>query len=419
MAFMLSVPGNTPVDRHLDTDGLAQVEFGADIKEKEFFLRPDISFFNHGSYGAVPRRVLKLQEEYNREREVHPDFWFRLNAKRYLDQARELVAQYVGAHTDNIQLVRNATTAINCVVRSYPFAAGDALLRCTFTYGAITNLCEDFTSRIRPDVESVNLQLSFPPASEDDILKEHEKILSQHPNIKVAIIDHITSPSSIIMPLKRLVDLCHSHGVKVIVDGAHCLGQLPLDLENLGADVYTANAHKWLYTPRGCAILYLSKESQAWAQPPNTSWQIGRSLDKQFFDQGTQDHIPMICCKHGLEFYQAVGGMDQIVKYTRTLADEAVKLIEAEVGLKPAALPKSMEAPNLRLLEFPPLKEFPISSENLWKLHRALFGETSVFSLIVPVSGKFYLRICTQIYMTREDVASLVQVLKDFFSTQA
>ncbi|KAK3764738.1 hypothetical protein RRG08_042047 [Elysia crispata] len=412
---MLQVPQNIPRDRSLETDGLADVKFGAEIREKEFLLRPGVAFFNHGSYGTVPRRVLKLQQEYSYEREEHPDFWTRLNSKRYLDQARAALAQFVGADLENLQLVVNATQAINSVVKSFPFAKGDALLHCSYTYGAIANLCEDFTSRVKPDVESVNVKLSFPPKSEDDVVKKYEEILDQHPNIKLAVIDHITSPSSIILPVKRLLDLCHSRGIKVVVDGAHCLGQLSLNLEDLGADAYVANAHKWLYTPRGCAILYLKKESHAWARPLSTSWQIGRSLDMQFFDQGTLDHTPLICSLHGLEFYQALGGMDRVVGYTRAMADEAVEVIQRELGLKPAQLPKSMEAPNLRLVEFPPLKKFPYSVENLWILHKTLFGEASVFGLIIPVEGKFYLRISTQVYTSKEDIAALVQVLKNFF----
>ncbi|RUS85918.1 hypothetical protein EGW08_006321 [Elysia chlorotica] len=109
-------------------------------------------------------------------------------------------------------------------------------------------------------------------------------------------------------------------------------------------------------------------------------------------------------------FYQ-----DRVVGYTRAMADQAVEAIEREVGIKPAPLPKSMEAPNMRLLEFPPLKMFPYSVENLWKLHRAVFGDSSVFGLIVPLDGRFYLRISTQVYTSKDDIATLVQVLKDFF----
>lgn len=413
------VPGNTPNNRSLEKDGLADIEFGAAIKEKEFFLDPNVAFFNHGSYGTVPRRVYKLQNEYNLERETHLDFWTRLNAKHYVDQARTALAKFVGAEVENLQLVVNATQGINCVVRSFPFSPGDGLLNCSYTYGAITNLCEDFTSRIRPEVQNVTVKLQFPPTSEDYVVKKYEEILDQHRNIKLAIIDHITSPSSVVMPVKKLVDLCHSRGVKVIVDGAHCLGQLSLNLEELGAEAYVTNAHKWLYSPRGCAILHLNKESQAWARPLATSWHFTRSLDNQFFDQGTRDHVPEICSRHGLEFYEALGGMDRIVSYTRAMADEAVQMIEREVGLKPAQIPKSMEAPNLRMLEFPPLQAFPYSVENLWLLHRALFGDTPVFGLIVPVDEKFYLRISTQIYTSKQDVVALVQVLKNFFKDKA
>ncbi|RUS85917.1 hypothetical protein EGW08_006320, partial [Elysia chlorotica] len=194
MAYiMTSFPQNIPSDRCLQTDGLADVQFGADMRDREFLLKPGVVFFNHGSYGTVPRRVLKIQEEYNYEREEHPDFWTRLNSKRYVDQARAALAQFVGAEVENLQLVVNATQAINSVVKSFPFSKGDALLNCSYTYGAITNLCEDLAARIRPDVENVNLKLPYPPTSEDDVVKKYEEILDQHPNIKLAVIGSFLS----------------------------------------------------------------------------------------------------------------------------------------------------------------------------------------------------------------------------------
>uniref|UniRef100_A0A0B7B5C9 Aminotransferase class V domain-containing protein n=1 Tax=Arion vulgaris TaxID=1028688 RepID=A0A0B7B5C9_9EUPU len=350
------------------------------------------------------------------EREEHPDIWFRLNAKYYVDKTRQTVADFVGADVQNVLLVSNATTAINTVVKCCPFKSGQAILDTSLTYGAVQNLCLDFTSRIRPDVQRVCLQLDFPIESEDYIIQKYKEILEQHPEIKLVILDHITSPTSILMPVKKLVDICHQHGAVVVIDGAHTIGHLPINVKELGADIYTSNLHKWAYAPRGSAFLWYDSKHAGWILPENTSWQMGLALDKQFFDQGTRDHISLICARHALQFYEAIGGMDKIVGYTSDLAKKAKEIFVKEVGLEDV-LPESLEAPGLRSVRFPTLPKFPCSESNVWSLHKALFGNSNVFGIIYAISGAYYLRYSIQIYNDLDDVKAIAKVIKDFLDS--
>ncbi|XP_055872885.1 uncharacterized protein LOC106079294 isoform X1 [Biomphalaria glabrata] len=414
MIFRVPNPGNVTLSYKLNTEGLETVKFGKEIKEKEFLLDPDICFLNHGSYGTVPRRIADLQVKYNLEREKHPDFWFRLNCKQYVDQSRQTVADFIGADVENVMLVCNSTTALNTALKSFPFKSGDAVLDTTLTYGAIYRLCKDFTSRIRPDVERVNLEIEFPIASEDDIIEKYEEIFKKHPNIKVAIIDHITSPTSIVMPVKRLVELCHNKGIVVFIDGAHCIGHLPLDMQDLGADIYTCNLHKWTYAPRGAAVLWFDSKHAGWINPPNTSWRIGETLDCQFFDQGTRDHVPTICARHGLEFYEAIGGMTKIIQYTSSLADQVKDLFIKELGFEPLSIPQALEAPNMRLVKLPPFSKFPCTEEGSVALQKAIFGGTNVFGVLVLVKTDIYLRFSVQVYNDIDDFKEFIKIYRDF-----
>ncbi|BFZ05758.1 hypothetical protein BsWGS_08796 [Bradybaena similaris] len=415
-AIMESYPGCKPREYDLDTQNLSSVKFGKEIKGKEFYLNPDTVFFNHGSYGTVPRRVREIQMKYMQEQEEHPDLWFRITAKYYMDKARQEVADFVGADVKDLLLVSNATTAINNIVKSFPFKPGDALLDTSLTYGEVKNLCADFTSRLRPDVRRIILQLHFPIESADDIIQKYEEILKQNPEIKMVILDHITSPTSIVMPIERIIDICHKHGAVVLVDGAHAIGQISLNMKTIGADVYISNLHKWCFAPRGVAFLWFDSKHVGWIHPSNTSWQVGLSLDKQFFDQGTRDHSPLICARHALQFYMGIGGMDKIVGYTRQLADTAMEIFTSELGLEAIQIPESLQAPNMRLVKLPAFAKFPCTEANTWPLHQALFGGTKVFGLLVCISGAHYLRYSIQIYNDLEDVREVAKVIQDFIA---
>ncbi|CAL1535088.1 unnamed protein product [Lymnaea stagnalis] len=411
---MDTYPGNQAEEYELDVKGLDDVKFGQDIRRKEFLLQPDIAFLNHGSYGTVPRRIFDMQIKYNLERERHPDFWFRLNCKYYFDKSRKAVADFIGADVDNLMLVDNATTALNTAVKSYPFKAGDALLDTDQTYGSIHNLCGDFTSRLRPDVERVKVKIEFPIESEDDIIRKYEEIFQKHPNIKVVIIDHITSPSSIVMPVKQLAVLCHSKGALAFIDGAHSIGQVPIDLKDIGADIYTTNVHKWGYAPRGSAVLWFDSKHAGWINPPNTSWYIGDTLENQFFDQGTRDHVPYICARHSLDFYNAIGGIEKIIEYTSDLADQAKELMVKELGFKPLPIPQSLESPNLRLVKLPSFPKYPATEAGMTELQKAIFGGSNVFGILALVNGDIYFRYSVQIYNDIDDFKAFVDLFKKF-----
>ncbi|XP_005095226.1 probable L-cysteine desulfhydrase, chloroplastic [Aplysia californica] len=344
---------------------------------------------------------------------------YRLNAKLYMDLARKEVADFVGADVDNLFLVPNATTALNCVVKSYPFAKGDAILDTTWTYGSVYLLCEDLTTRIRPDVERVKLELTFPCSGPEEIIKKYEETFQKHPNIKMAVIDHITSPSSVVLPIKELVELCHRHGALAVIDGAHSVGQIPLNLTELGADFFTSNLHKWCYCPRGSALLYCAPQHTSWLHPTNTSWHLGGSLDMEFFDLGTRDHVPFYCARNAIQFYKALGGMEKIVGYTTGLAEQAKQLFEKDLGLTHLDIPASMEAPNMKMLKLPPFRDFPYCPENTWKLMEALFGNTKIFGILTPVEGAFYFRYSVQIYNDMDDIRAAADVIKAFMRKHA
>ncbi|BFZ05759.1 hypothetical protein BsWGS_08798 [Bradybaena similaris] len=348
------------------------------------------------------------------EREEHPDLWYRCHAKYYVDRATQAVADFIGADVHNVVLLNNVTTALNLVTRSYPFKSGDAILDTTLSYGAVKNMCTDFSARVRPDVKHVQLQLTLPIESEASVVQKYEEILQQNPEIKMVILDHITSPTSIVMPVKKIAEVCHKHGALAVIDAAHAVGQMRLNVPEIGADIYTSNVHKWAFAPRGCSFMWFDSQHEGWINPTNTSWQLGLSLDKQFFDQGTCDHIPFICARHALEFYSAIGGLERVVAYTSALAEEAKRIFVSEVGLEVFQLPESMEAPNMRLFKLPPFPKFPRSLEHMWDLQHALFAENNIFGIICLVSGSFYIRLSLQVYTDLEDIRKAAKVIRNF-----
>ncbi|KAL8613278.1 hypothetical protein ACOMHN_001602 [Nucella lapillus] len=400
----------------MDLQGLGEVQFGEDIRQKEFSLRPQACFLNNGSYGNVPKRVLDVQKRYLDEMESHPDHWFRRTVFGQWNEAREAVAEFLGADVEDIVFVTNSTSGVNCVLRSLKLKAGDAVMGTSLTYHSLKELWRDLEENIHPQVQALLMEVKLPVVSEDALVQQYQDYLTSHPNVKLVLIDHISSPSGVVMPVSRVAALCRDRGVMVMVDGAHAPGQLPLHLTHLGVDFYTGNMNKWMYSPRGCAVLWVKREHHALISPPSTSYDRGKSLSEQFFSQGTRDYVPFLCAKQAVQFYRAIGGMERVVSYTSNLATQARDLLATEVGLARMDIPPSMEAPNLRLLKMPGKASDCSQLENINKkqLQDQVYRDYDIQVIFDWVDGGLYLRISTQVHNTLDDFRKLVPVMERF-----
>ena len=211
--------------------------FGQDIRESIFFLDKDVAFTNHGSFGTVPKPILDAHNAMLKEVECNPDLWFRLNLTPEYIKSCEAVANFVHAAPQEVVLVENATSAVCTVLRSLKLGAGDGILVTSLTYPVCHNaakvVCRDTGAKLHI------LQIAFPITDKESVIKLYREYLEQHPDVRMALVDHITSPSSVLMPVNEIVSMCHSKGVRVMVDGAHAPGQLELRMKDIGAEYYT------------------------------------------------------------------------------------------------------------------------------------------------------------------------------------
>jgi isopenicillin-N epimerase len=219
-------------------------------------LDPAIHYLNHGSFGACPRPVLEFQAELRARMEREPvDFLYRQLGGR-LAEARAALGAFVGAEPDGLAFVTNATSAVNAALRSWELKPGDEVLTTDHAYGACRKALEFVAARRGARV--VVARVPFPLAGPEEIIRPILEAVT--PRTRLALLDHVTSPTALVMPLAKLVEPLRGHGVECIVDGAHALGMIPLDLDRLGAACYTANAHKWLCAPKGAAFLHVRSD---------------------------------------------------------------------------------------------------------------------------------------------------------------
>ena len=272
------------------------------------------------------------------------DFLWR-NLEGPLDAARAEVACLVQATPDTIAFVPNATSAVNAVLRSLEFAPGDELLTTDHAYNACRNVLVEVARRsgARVTVAAIPFPIAGPEQAVAAVLA------SVTPRTRIALLDHVTSPTALVLPMAEMVRALAARGVETLVDGAHAPGMLPLDVPALGASYYTGNLHKWLCAPRGAGFLYVREDRQEAIQPAVISHgyntrRAGRSAFHDRFDwQGTADVTAWLCAGEAIRWCASLfpGGLGELMQRNRDLALAARRLLCERLALE-APCPEAM-----------------------------------------------------------------------------
>lgn len=302
-------------------------------------LDPALDHLNHGSFGACPTAVLERQAELRARMErAQTDFLVR-ELPGLLAEAREVLGAFVGADPNDLAFISNATTAVNTVLRSLDLRPGDELLTTDHTYGGCRKAMEFVAARAQARV--VVAAVPFPIAGEDDVVAPVLAVAT--PRTRLAILDHVASPSALVFPIERLVRELAARGVDTLVDGAHAPGMVPLDLRAIGAAYYTGNAHKWLCAPKGAAFLHVRRDRQAQLHPLVIShgYEPGTKAARfraEFDWTGTDDPTAWLCMPACIRQLGSLlpGGWPELMARNHALALHARAIVGEAVGVPPA-----------------------------------------------------------------------------------
>jgi isopenicillin-N epimerase len=274
-------------------------------------LDPHRHHLNHGSFGAVPTKVLETQQQWVRKLEANPTSFMMSELPIALDRAREAVAGFVGADPAGIVFVPNASTGVAAVLRSIEpqLAPGDEVVTTAHDYNAVRQMLVYMAERTGAQV--VVAQAPFPVASPGEV--EDSVLAAVSDRTRLVVVDHITSPTGLVFPIDSIVARLEPD-IPVLVDGAHGPGQVPLGLDGMGASWYTGNLHKWVCAPKGAGFLHTRADRRDMTVPTvishgfNAALAEGSSRYHALFDwTGTDDFSPYLSAPAALE---AVAGAD-------------------------------------------------------------------------------------------------------------
>jgi isopenicillin-N epimerase len=385
----------------------------AEALRAEFLIDPEVTFLNHGSFGATPEPVFAEYGRWQRELERQPVEFLGRRAEDLLDAARATASAYLGCQPENLVLHPNATTGVNVVARSLPLEPGDEVVGTDLEYGACERTWEWFCAK--RGASYVKAHITLPVTSPNEVVEAIFAAVT--PRTRAIFLSHITSGTALRLPIEAVAQRAREVGILTIVDGAHAVGQIPVDLETIGVDAYASNFHKWLCAPKGSGFLYARPEHHAWLESPIVSWGWVESNeryrpDSQFVSrnqmQGTRDIAAFLSVPAAIA-YQEARDWETVRERCHDLAVEARERIAAFSGLPQIAPEASPDG--YRWFHQMAAIPLPVSVDGI-ELKRRLYDDFRVEVPITSYDGKPAIRVSFQGYNTRDDLEALIAALE-------
>ncbi len=385
----------------------------SDNLARQFLLRDDVVFLNHGSFGACPQPVFAAYQGFQLELERQPVAFLGRDLSERMKPSRVALAAELGTGPDNIVGVTNATMGLNIVAQSLPLKEGDEILTTDHEYSALEKTWAYVTRRTGAKVVVVSVPMPF--VSEAAFTET--LLAGMTERTRVLFLSHITSPTALVFPIERAVAEARRRGIWSVIDGAHTPGHIPLDLDALGADFYSGNCHKWLMSPKGSAFLHARPEVQGLLDPLVIShgWTADSKLpgakgafgNSPFIDgievQGTRDPSAWLAVTSALKF-RADNDWTSIADHCRQLAQETARRIGRLTGLAPLSSPE-FSAPQMVAIPVPALED-PL------KFHDMLLERYAIEIPVFNWQKHSIVRLSVQGYNSQRQMDILTDALK-------
>jgi len=373
-----------------------------------FLLDPEIIFLNHGSFGACPRPVFEVYQAWQRQLERQPVLFLGRQLDELLKESRQTLGKYVNASANDLVYIHNATQGVNIVARSLHLGPGDEVLTSDQEYGACDYTWEFVCSKT--GASYIHQPIHLPIQSEAEMVEQLWQGVT--PRTKLIYLSHITSPTSLDLPVGAICKRAAEAGILTVIDGAHAPGHIPLDLQLLGADFYSGNCHKWMLSPKGAGFLYSNPRVQSLIEPLVVSWGYHAasetSTGSRFIDYlqwtGTTDPAAALSVPSAIQF-MAEHNWEGVRQECHNLLQDAVQRICDLTGLSPLYPLVSNFYHQMASIPLP-------QTVQLSELKTHLYDDYHIEVPVMEWQGRNLLRVSVQGYNTPEEMDALVNALE-------
>ncbi|WP_396177389.1 aminotransferase class V-fold PLP-dependent enzyme [Flavobacterium sp.] len=375
-----------------------------------FQLKTDLTFLNHGSFGACPKPVFENFQDFQREMEQDPVYFIQKKFAMHLAKAKEALATFINCNVNDFIFTPNPTVGVNTIMRSLNLQEGDEILATNHEYGAMDRTWNFYCKK--SGAKYVRQPITLPIISKEQIIEEFWQGVSA--KTKIIFLNQISSTTALIFPVKEICEKARELGITTIIDGAHVPGHIELDIKALQPDYYTGTLHKWMLAPKGSSFLYVRKELQNQLDPLVVSWGYDSLAPSEspFLDlheyQGTNDNAAYLCTPAVIGFLHQHNWVQK--------SDAAKKMVLQNYPRFCALLNSNPIAP-LSAEFFGQMASIPVRTSKPEELKDLLFDKYKIQIPVMLLNNEVYLRYSINAYNSQADLDVLYGALADIIQT--
>lgn len=386
--------------QHIPANELASnEEFWAKIRA-DYKLKPDYINLENGYYCFIPQETLEGYIAMIREINYQGSWYFRTVQWENKDKAAARLAKVFGGTPDEVAITRNATESLDIIISGYPWQKGDEAIFAEQDYGSIKNMFELASRRYG----MVNKIVSIPlhPHSDEEIVKIYEEAIT--PRTKLIMVSHMINITGQILPVKKICDMAHSHGVEVMLDGAHCIAHFDFKIDELNCDYYACSLHKWLSVPLGAGLLYVKKDKIKQIWPLMAPYELDHQNIKNLNHTGTHPVATDLAVNNAIDYFEKIGAnkKEERLRYLQLYWSDKVRNIPGINVNTPADPARSCGIANVGIEGMDP-----------GEMAKTLLEKYKIYTVGINYAGVVGCRITPNIYTTPAELDVFVSALKN------
>jgi selenocysteine lyase/cysteine desulfurase len=366
---------------------------------KQYILKPEYINLENGYYNFLPQPILEKYIEHIKEVNYQGSYYMRTVQWENKNKVAARLAILAGCSAEEIMITRNTTESLDLAIGGQNWNPGDEAIMAEQDYGAML----DMFVQVKDRYGVVNKIISVPthPKNDEEIVALYKNAIT--PKTKVILVSHMINISGQILPIRKICDMAHEHGVQVMVDGAHAFAHIQYRIEDLHCDYYAASLHKWLSVPLGAGLLYVNKSSIENTWPLIADGEKQKNKIKRLNHVGTHPVHTDLTINDSIDYYEMIGHerKEARLRYLQLYWSEKVRNIPKIIVNTPADAARSCGIANVGIEGIAPAD-----------LAQRLLKEFNIYTVAIDYANIHGCRITPNLYTTTQELDVFVKALE-------
>ena len=382
----------------LNTENLSDNDFWKLVRS-QYDLHPDFINLESGYYNIIPKPTLKKQIEHIKRVNLEGSFYMRKSRFKDKSTITTQLANFVGCDSKNLVVTRNTTESLDLIISGFPWKSGDEAIYASQDYGAMQDMFEQIGKRHGVVLKKVSVPNH--PKNDTELISLYESQITS--KTRLIMISHMVNITGQILPVKKICDMAHSHGVEVLVDGAHCVGHFNFKIDSLNCDYYGSSLHKWLATPLGAGLLYVNNKHIPKIWPLIADHEKDPNKIQRLSHTGTHPVSTDLTIIDAIEYLNSIGikKKESRLRFLKTYWQNALKDESNIVINTPFDPQRSCGIGNVGLKNMKP--------ETLAK---RLYEEFGIFTVAIDYANVKGCRITPNIFTSENELDTFINAMK-------